>query len=101
MISEDRLFKILVAPYISEKSSINIEKYNTFVLKVLKDATKFEIKMAIYKIFEVKVKKINTLIVKGKKKRLNNGRYSYRSDWKKAYVTLYKGQNLDLIGMQK
>jgi len=101
MIYENRILKILVGPHISEKSSVAIEKFNTVVLKVAKNATKFEIKIAVQKIFNVQLNKVNTLIVKGKKKRLSNGRYSSTSDWKKAYITLKKGQNLDFIGIKK
>jgi len=67
MISEERLFKILLSPHVSEKSSISMEKFNTVVLKVLNNATKYEIKCAIKKIFNVEVDSIKTLKVKGKK----------------------------------
>jgi large subunit ribosomal protein L23 len=73
------------------------EKANTIVFKVAKDATKKEIKAAVEKLFEVEVKSVNTLIIKGKTKRqgLRQGR---RSDVKKAYVTLKEGQDLDFVG---
>lgn len=95
MISEERLLKILRAPHVSEKASIAMEQKNTLVLKVAKDATKKEIKTAVEKLFEVKVTAVNTLINKGKVKR-HGQRIGRRSDWKKAYVTLAEGQNLDL-----
>nr|7ZQ5_t Chain t, 50S ribosomal protein L23 [Escherichia coli] len=90
MIREERLLKVLRAPHVSEKASTAMEKSNTIVLKVAKDATKAEIKAAVQKLFEVEVEVVNTLVVKGKVKR--------RSDWKKAYVTLKEGQNLDFVG---
>ena len=93
MIREERLLKVLRAPHVSEKASTAMEKSNTIVLKVAKDATKAEIKAAVQKLFEVEVEVVNTLVVKGKVKR--HGR---RSDWKKAYVTLKEGQNLDFVG---
>jgi large subunit ribosomal protein L23 len=74
-----------------------MEKTNTIVLKVAKDATKAEIKAAVQKLFEVEVKDVNTLVVKGKVKR-SGQRIGRRNDWKKAYVTLKEGQNLDFVG---
>jgi len=97
MISEDRLFKILVSPRTSEKSSMFMEKTNTIIFKVIRNAKKIEIKFAIEKIFKVEVKSINTMIVKGKKKRKGN-KISCHKNWKKAYITIKKGQNMDLIG---
>ncbi|WAI11701.1 MAG: 50S ribosomal protein L23 [Buchnera aphidicola (Macrosiphum albifrons)] len=97
MISEERLLKILVSPHVSEKSSVSIEKFNTVVLKVLNNATKYEIKYAVKKIFDVEVESIKTLKVKGKKKRQSN-RIIQKCNWKKAYIKVKKGYNLDFIG---
>nr|AAT01117.1 rpL23-ScFv fusion protein [rpL23-fusion expression vector pScFV] len=97
MIREERLLKVLRAPHVSEKASTAMEKSNTIVLKVAKDATKAEIKAAVQKLFEVEVEVVNTLVVKGKVKR-HGQRIGRRSDWKKAYVTLKEGQNLDFVG---
>ncbi|AMA64776.1 50S ribosomal protein L23 [Candidatus Arsenophonus lipoptenae] len=97
MMYNKRLLKILYSPYVSEKASIIMKKNNTIVLKVAKNATKLEIKNAINFLFEVKIKFINTLIVKGKKKRHAN-RIGRRGDWKKAYITLKEGYSLDFIG---
>lgn len=73
-----------------------MEKSNTIVLKVAKDATKAEIKAAVQKLFEVEVEVVNTTVVKGKVKR-HGQRIGRRSDWKK-HVTLKEGQNLDFVG---
>lgn len=97
MIREERLLKVLRAPHVSEKASTVMEKNNTIVLKVALDATKAEIKAAVKKLFEVEVEDVNTLLIKGKTKRQGQ-RVGRRSDWKKAYVTLKEGQNLDFIG---
>ncbi|HIG9001856.1 TPA: 50S ribosomal protein L23 [Shigella boydii] len=99
MIREERLLKVLRAPHVSEKASTAMEKSNTIVLKVAKDATKAEIKAAVQKLFEVEVEVevVNTLVVKGKVKR-HGQRIGRRSDWKKAYVTLKEGQSLDFVG---
>ncbi|QJC37794.1 50S ribosomal protein L23 [Enterobacteriaceae endosymbiont of Donacia bicoloricornis] len=94
MIFKDHDFKIIKGTHISEKSSFVTEKTNTLIIKVLKKATKIDIKKAIKKIFNIKVKHVNTLIVKGKKKK--NKRYNYkRSNWKKAYIILEKNQKID------
>lgn len=92
----ERLHQIILAPVISEKSTRVAEKRNQAVFKVLKDAEKPEIKEAVEKLFNVKVEGVRTLIVKGKSKKF--GRFEgRRSDWKKAYVTLAKGQELDFL----
>ncbi|ALD15446.1 50S ribosomal protein L23 [Buchnera aphidicola (Aphis glycines)] len=96
MIPEERLLKILLSPHISEKSSILIEKCNTVVLKVLKSSTKYEIKSAVQKLFNIQVDSVKTLRIQGKKKRQSN-RIVFRKDWKKAYIKVKKGQNLDFI----
>ncbi|CUR53319.1 50S ribosomal protein L23 [Buchnera aphidicola] len=98
MINEERLLKVLIMPHISEKSSYTMKKNNTVVLKVLRNATKFEIKTAIQYLFRVTVKKVNTLIIKGKRKKQKNVFFK-RSNWKKAYVVLKTGQNLNFMSL--
>ncbi|QJC38193.1 50S ribosomal protein L23 [Enterobacteriaceae endosymbiont of Donacia marginata] len=94
MIFKEYDFQIIKGPHISEKSSFVAEKTNTLIIKVLKKATKIDIKKAIKKIFNIKVKSVNTLIVKGKKKK--NKKYNYqRNNWKKAYIILDKNQKID------
>jgi len=66
MIREERLLKVILAPHISEKSTIAAEENNTIVFKVTNDATKAEIKAAVEKLFEVEVTGVRTLNVKGK-----------------------------------
>ncbi len=97
MIREERLMKVLKAPHISEKSTMVAEKLNTIVFKVATDASKAEIKAAVEKLFEVKVEAVRTLNVAGKTKR-TGARMGRRSDWKKAYVTLVEGQDIDFVG---
>ena len=93
-MSQARLFDILVAPVISEKSTAAQEK-NTLVFKVLKDATKEEIKAAVETLFNVKVEAVRTLNFQGKVRRTARG-FGKRSDWKKAYVTLPEGTQFDV-----
>lgn len=97
MISEERLLKVLLAPHISEKATLAAENHNTVVFKVAKDATKLEIKKAVEQLFEVEVDGVRTLNTKGKTKRTGM-RMGRRSDWKKAYVTLKEGQDIDFLG---
>ena len=95
-MSQERLLSVLRAPHISEKATNNAEKSNTVVLKVALDANKAEIAAAVAQLFEVKVDSVRTVVVKGKTKRRGK-KMGRRSDWKKAYVTLAEGQNLDFV----
>ena len=97
MISEERLLKVLLAPHVSEKSTMAAENANTVVLKVATDATKLEIKEAVKKLFEVEVDSVRTVNVKGKTKR-HGASFGKRKDWKKAYVVLKEGQDIDFVG---
>lgn len=94
-MSEARLMNILRAPVISEKSSAAQQDKNTLVFKVLKDATKDEIKAAVETLFNVEVEAVRTLNFQGKVRRTARG-FGKRSDWKKAYVTLPEGTQLDI-----
>jgi len=96
-LSADRLHSVIVAPLISEKSTRVAEKHNQAVFRVLRDASKPEIKLAVEQLFGVKVAAVHTLNVAGKTKRF--GRFTgRRQDWKKAYVTLAEGQEIDFLG---
>lgn len=93
-MNRERLLKVLLGPVISEKSAVAGEVASQVVFKVLGDANKLEIKAAVEALFDVKVEGVNTLNVKGKTKRTKNG-LGKRSDWKKAYVRLAAGQDID------
>jgi len=96
-IAGERLHQVILAPVVSEKSTRAAEKGNQAVFKVQRDARKPEIKAAVEKLFNVKVEAVQTTNVKGKSKRF--GRFEgRRSDWKKAYVTLAAGQEIDFLG---
>lgn len=86
-----RHYDVIVAPHITEKSTLASE-HNAIVFKVAGDATKSQIKEAVEAIYDRKVSKVNTLVVKGKTKRWK-GRPYQRSDMKKAIVTLADGQD--------
>ena len=92
-----RLAQILVAPIVSEKATMAAEKHNQVLFKVLRDATKPEIKAAVELMFKVEVKSVSTVTQKGKVKRF--GRSIGRRDHvKKAYVALKPGQELNFSG---
>ncbi len=97
-MNRERIFKVLLAPHVSEKSAKASEN-NQLVFKVAKDATKLEIRKAVEALWDVKVLSVQTSIVKGKRKRFGRleGR---RSDWKKAYVSLAEGQEIDLLSAE-
>jgi large subunit ribosomal protein L23 len=95
-MNQERLLKILLAPHLSEKANRLTERYNQVVFKVLSDATKPEVKAAVELLFNVKVKGVTVLNVKGKRKRFG-GRFGQRSDWKKAYVSLETGHEIDFL----
>jgi len=93
-VNQERIYKIILGPVISEKSAQLGESANLAVFKVVKGAQKPEIKAAVEKLFNVKVKSVQVLNVKGKTKRTRYG-IGVRSDWKKAYVRLEQGQDID------
>jgi large subunit ribosomal protein L23 len=94
---EGRLAQVLVAPIVSEKATSAAEKNNQVLFKVLRDATKPEIKAAVELLFKVEVKSVQTTLQKGKVKRF--GRSVGRRDHvKKAYVSLKEGQELNFSG---
>jgi len=85
---------VIISPNITEKST-SLSEFNKVVFKVNKGASKNSIKRSIEKIFKVNVIKINTINLKGKTKLVRNKR-AYKSGYKKAIVTLKKGQSIDL-----
>ncbi|MFO1423960.1 MAG: 50S ribosomal protein L23 [Candidatus Competibacteraceae bacterium] len=95
-MNEERLLKILLAPHVSEKSNRLGERHNQVAFKVSRDATKPEVKDAVELLFKVKVKGVTVLNVKGKRKRFG-ALSGQRSDWKKAYVSLDAGHEIDFL----
>ena len=94
---ENRLATVLMAPIISEKATSVAEKNNQVLFKVLRDATKPEIKAAVELLFKVEVESVSTVVQKGKVKKF--GRSIGRRDHvKKAYVSLKAGQELNVSG---
>lgn len=97
-MNQERIYKVLLGPVISEKSAAAGEA-NQVVFKVLADANKFEIKAAVEALFSKKVEGVRVLNVKGKTKRTRYG-VGVRSDWKKAYVRLEQGQEIDFAAAE-
>lgn len=91
---EDRLMQVLLAPIVSEKSTMMAEKNEQVAFSVLQDATKAEVKTAVELLFKVKVNSVNMVNIKGKAKRFGkfNGR---RNNVRKAYVCLAEGQEIN------
>jgi large subunit ribosomal protein L23 len=93
-MNQERIYKVLLGPVVSEKTAAAGESGNQVVFKVLADASKLEIKTAVQSLFNTKVQSVRVLNVKGKTKRTRYG-IGRRSDWKKAYVRLEQGQDID------
>ncbi|UCH52347.1 MAG: 50S ribosomal protein L23 [Pseudomonadota bacterium] len=98
-MNEARLYEIIRSPHVSEKATGLADKHRQIVFEVRTDATKPEIKTAVEKAFNVQVASVTVANVKGKRKTTARvpGR---RQDWKKAYVTLKPGQDIDFMGQK-
>jgi large subunit ribosomal protein L23 len=93
-LNKYQLARVLEAPIISEKSTNAAEKNKQFVFKVQKQATKKQVKNAVEVMFSVEVDSVQVLNVKGKQKRVGRS-LGQRSDWKKAYVKLKPGHDIE------
>ena len=93
-MNQERLMQVLLAPLVSEKSARIADRNRQFAFKVLPNATKPEISRAVELLFDVKVAN-----VRGKVKRFGQS-VGKRSNWKKAYVTLAEGQDIDFSGAE-
>jgi large subunit ribosomal protein L23 len=98
--SQERLMNVLIAPQISEKATYVADKNEQVVFRVATDATKPEIKAAVEMMFKVSVDSVQVACVKGKVKR--SGRVvGHRNDWKKAYVCLAAGQEINFAASEQ
>ena len=98
--SQERLMNVLIAPQISEKATYVAEKNEQVIFRVVTDATKPEIKAAVEMMFKVNVNSVQVACVKGKVKR--SGRViGHRNDWKKAYVCLAAGQEINFAANEQ
>ena len=98
-IHNSQTLDVILAPQITEKATFIADKYNQVAFKVRKNATKIQIKQAIELMFKVEVTAVNLMNMNGKTKRRGNN-YGKRADWKKAYVSLKPGQEINFAGDQ-
>lgn len=96
---KERLMSVVIGPHLSEKSAAAGDRDKQVVFRVRRDSTKAEIRRAVEMLFEVKVEGVQTVSVKGKAKRFGKtpGR---RKDWKKAYVSLAEGSDINFMGTE-
>ena len=93
-MNNERQYLVLLAPVVSEKSTMQTQAANQYAFRVARDATKSEIKSAVEKLFQVSVLSVQTLNYDGKPKRMGR-QQGRRSAWKKAYVRLAEGNSID------
>ena len=98
-MNQTRIFKVLLGPHFTEKATSSTSLANQVVFKVVKDAKKPEIKAAVEKLFDVKVLGVSVDLMKGKTKQTKHG-LGKRSNWKKAYVRLEQGQEIDFATVE-
>lgn len=96
-MNQERLLKVILGPVVSEKATLAADANGQYAFRVVPDANKLEIGRAVETLFNVKVDRVQILNVKGKQKRLGQ-RIGKRKDWRKAYVRLQAGQNIDFGG---
>ena len=97
--SNERLMTVLLAPVVSEKGTFIADKYEQVVFRVLQNATKPEVKAAVEMMFKVQVESVQIANVKGKQKRFGT-HMGRRRNWKKAYVSLKPGQEINFAAAE-
>ena len=95
-MNQERLMQVLLAPQISEKATFVADKNEQVIFRVVNDATKPEIKAAVELLFKVEVESVQVSNVKGKVKRFK-GTVGRRKGWKKAFVSLKPGQEINFV----
>ena len=93
-MNKEQLMNVLIAPHVTEKTSLAMQNHNQYTFRVRRDATKTDIKQAVELMFDVKVSGVQVVNESGKTRRFGKtlGR---TQDWKKAYVSLVQGQSID------
>ena len=93
-MNREQLMSVLIAPHVTEKTSLAMQNHNQYTFRVRREATKTDIKKAVELMFDVKVAGVQVVNEPGKQRRF--GRIAGRTqDWKKAYVSLVAGQTID------
>lgn len=95
-MNQQRLMQVLLAPQISEKATYVADKNEQVIFRVVADATKPEVKAAVELLFKVSVESVQIANVKGKRKRFGRS-MGARKNWKKAYVSLMPGQEINFV----
>jgi large subunit ribosomal protein L23 len=95
----ERLMQVLIGPHVSEKATSVAETGNQVVFKVRNDATKADVRKAVELLFEVKVERVSVVRIPAKQKRFGQ-RAGARASWKKAYVRLAPGQDINFMGAE-
>lgn len=98
-MNQERMYSVILAPHISEKSAMQAEVTGQHTFKVATDATKLEVKNAVEKLFKVNVTSVRMINNKGKVKR-QGARVGRRADTRKAIVRLEEGQDIDYMGLE-
>jgi len=98
-MNQNRMLQVLLSPHVSEKSALAADAGNQYVFRVATGATKPEIRKAVESAFDVKVDAVRVVNIKGKTKRFGS-RMGKRSDWRKAYVRLQAGQEIEFAGAE-
>ena len=98
-LRKERLMTVLVGPHVSEKTAAIGDRHNQVCFKVRRDSTKSEVAQAVEMMFDVKVDKVRVVNVRGKSKRFGRT-LGKRADWKKAYVSLAEGSDIDFLGAE-
>jgi large subunit ribosomal protein L23 len=93
------IYQVILAPHVSEKAAVATEKRNQYVFRVAKSANKYAVRQAVQQLFGVTVEGVQLLNVKPKQKRFGRSQ-GVRSGWKKAYVKVAAGQQIDLTQVQ-
>ena len=99
-MNQERLMQVVLGPHVSEKSARLADQHRQICFRVMRDATKAEIRAAVEKLFSVKVEAVTVSNQHGKLKRFGQS-IGHRQDWKKAYVTLAEGHDIDFVGANK
>ena len=93
-MNREQLMSVLIAPHVTEKTSLAMQNHNQYTFRVRREATKTDIKKAVELMFEVKVAGVQVVNEPGKQRRFGKT-HGRTQDWKKAYVSLQSGQTID------
>jgi len=93
-VNREQLMSVLIAPHVTEKSSLAMQNHNQYTFRVRRDATKTDIRQAVELMFDVKVAGVQVVNEAGKRRRFGKS-LGRTQDWKKAYVSLAQGETID------